>query len=182
MLVNYKNKYLFYPLSLEQKLQQIKLLILDVDGILTDGQLYYGNSGEELKAFNTLDGHGLKLLLKNGINVAIISGRGSQMLIKRLTDLGVTDIYQNIHDKMTSYNELLLKYNLQARQVAYMGDDTPDYTPLITSGLSACPQNAHSLIKSACTWNIALYGGNGAVRALADAILVAQFGIGSLLV
>jgi 3-deoxy-D-manno-octulosonate 8-phosphate phosphatase (KDO 8-P phosphatase) len=170
-----------YPQHLHEKLSRISLVVLDVDGVLTDGQLYYGNNGEQIKAFNTLDGHGLKMLMHYGIKVAIISGRGSPMLEKRMLDLGIDDLYQNISNKMPVYENLLNKYKLTREQVAYMGDDIPDYPLLNVSGLAVCPQNAHIILKNTCDWTIDIQGGNGAVRRLCDAVIIAKYGVDELL-
>ncbi|MFM2343665.1 MAG: hypothetical protein RLZZ210_273 [Pseudomonadota bacterium] len=170
-----------YPQHLHEKLSRISLVVLDVDGVLTDGQLYYGNNGEQIKAFNTLDGHGLKMLMHYGIKVAIISGRGSPMLEKRMLDLSIDDLYQNISNKMPVYENLLNKYKLTREQVAYMGDDIPDYPLLNVSGLAVCPQNAHIILKNTCDWTIDIQGGNGAVRRLCDAVIIAKYGVDELL-
>jgi 3-deoxy-D-manno-octulosonate 8-phosphate phosphatase (KDO 8-P phosphatase) len=164
----------YYPQNLMPKLKNIKLLILDVDGVLTNGGLYYGAHGEYLKIFNSLDGHGLKMLMQAGVHVAIISGRGSAMLNQRMQDLGIADIYTNIKHKLPIYESLAQKYQLNFEHIAYMGDDLPDYALLKKSGLSVCPQNAHALIQQICDWCIHIEGGKGAVRLLCDAILLAQ--------
>ncbi len=170
-----------YPSHLHEKLSKIKMLVLDVDGVLTDGQLYYGDGGEYIKAFNTLDGHGLKMLMHYGIKVAVISGRGSNMLTKRMHDLGITDVHEKISYKIPVYENLLAKYNLDRQQAAYMGDDIPDYPLLESSGLAVCPSNAHIIIKNICDWTIDIQGGNGAVRRLCDAVILAQYGLETLI-
>ncbi len=164
----------YYPQHLISKLINIKLLILDVDGVLTDGSLHYGTQGESLKVFNSLDGHGLKILMQAGVHVAIISGRSSAMLDQRMHDLGISDVYTNIKHKLPIYENLIRKYALCYADVAYIGDDLPDYALLQVSGLSACPQNAHPFIKNICDWCIDICGGKGAVRHLCDAILLAK--------
>ena len=169
-----------YPQNLHEKLKKISMAIFDIDGVLTNGQLYYGENGEYIKAFNTLDGHGLKMLLKHNIKIAIISGKGSPMLTKRMQDLGIIEVFQNISYKMPIYEQLLHKYALDKEQVAYMGDDIPDYPLLHASGLAVCPQNSHVIIKNICDWNIEIEGGNGAVRRLCDAIILAKYGIDAL--
>ena len=115
--------------------KNIKLLLLDVDGVLTDGKLYYGNSGEELKAFNIQDGLGIKLLQQAGIQVGIITGRVSALLQRRADELGISPVIQGREDKLTALRELLQGMNLGLNEIAFMGDDLPDLSVINTVGL-----------------------------------------------
>ncbi len=159
------------PSLLTFALSKIRLLALDVDGVLTDGCLHYGPQGEQLKCFHVLDGHGITMLIQAGIPVAIISGRNSSMVQKRSQELGIIDCFQGIHDKMRILVQLCQKYGVTPEQVAYMGDDTPDISVLRCVGVSACPKNAHPDVQKVCHWRMSLGGGAGSVRALCDAIL-----------
>ena len=114
--------------------KNIKLLLLDVDGVLTDGKLYYGNSGEELKAFNIQDGLGIKLLQQGGIQVGIITGRVSTLLQRRADELGINPVIQGREDKLTALRELLENQNLGLHQIAFMGDDLPDLSAINSVG------------------------------------------------
>jgi 3-deoxy-D-manno-octulosonate 8-phosphate phosphatase (KDO 8-P phosphatase) len=154
-------------------INNIKLLALDVDGVLTDGQLYYSPDGEMLKVFNTLDGHGLKQLQKAGVAIAIISGRGGLALQARMKDLGVVHLFENVDNKSDCLMTLLQKLQLKTHQVAYMGDDEPDLSILNLPdlGLAVCPENAHYSVKQSVDICIQKQGGYGAVRSLCDLLL-----------
>jgi len=153
---------------------KIKLLCLDVDGVLTSGHLYFPADGEQLKVFNSLDGHGIKMLQASGVDVAIISGRRSEALIKRATDLGIKHLYLGCEDKLAHAQELLQKLELDFSQFAHVGDDLPDL-PLITrAGLGVCVDNAHWLLKQNSNYQTQLPGGEGAVREVCDLIMDAQ--------
>ena len=119
---------LYQTISTEawEKAKQIKLLICDIDGVFSDGRIYLGNNGEELKAFNTKDGFGIKALIDSGIEVAVITGRHSQIVQQRMTSLNVTYIYQGQENKLVAYDELKTKLNLNDDEIAYIGDDGPD--------------------------------------------------------
>ena len=157
-----------------EKARSVKLLLLDVDGVLTEGGLLYSDQGEQIKTFNTLDGHGLKLLQAHGINVAIISGRDSQALRTRLSDLGINHVFAGVHDKKMAANELLASLGLQWSQVAAMGDDWPDLAMLMPAGFSAAPPDAHTEILSRVDWVSRRAAGHGAVRDLCDLLLRAR--------
>ena len=150
---------------------KIKLLALDVDGILTDGRLYYSNSGEELKAFHTLDGHGIKTLQENKIDVAIITGRTSDILKKRALELGIEKVHQGVSDKLSILNLIMEKHSYSTDEVAYAGDDLPDLGALKAVGLSFSVPNAHPTIKKIVDIVTNLQGGRGAVREMSDFIL-----------
>jgi len=156
------------------KAQDIKLLICDVDGVFSDGRVYMGNSGEELKAFHTKDGFGVKSLLNAGIEVAIITGRQSQIVETRMTNLGVKYIYQAQADKFTAYQELLGALNLTPAQVAYIGDDVVDKVVMNDCGLGVAVNDAHPLLLNDCDYITFTPGGFGAVRELSDLILASK--------
>ncbi|MDG2422233.1 MAG: 3-deoxy-manno-octulosonate-8-phosphatase KdsC [Gammaproteobacteria bacterium] len=153
---------------------KINLLVLDVDGVLTDGRLYFSNAGEELKTFHTLDGHGIKMLQKSAIEVAIITGRSSTILERRASDLGIKILYQGREDKLTALNEILEDQIYTTKEVAYAGDDLPDLAPIKAVGLSFSVPNGHPEIKSAAHAITTAKGGLGAVREISDFILKAQ--------
>ncbi len=154
--------------------KNIKLLLLDVDGVLTDGKLYYGNSGEELKAFNIQDGLGIKLLQEGGVKVGIITGRVSTLLQRRADELGINPVIQGREDKLTALRELLENQNLGLHQIAFMGDDLPDLSAINLVGLGITVANACSTLAAKADWQTLRSGGDGAVREAAEMILKAQ--------
>jgi 3-deoxy-D-manno-octulosonate 8-phosphate phosphatase (KDO 8-P phosphatase) len=152
----------------------VKLLLLDVDGVLTDGKLYFGNNGEELKAFNIYDGLGIKLLQRSGVQVGIVTGRQSQLVARRAADLGITIVVQGREDKLTAIHELQKQYPFNLTEIAYMGDDLPDLTAIQSVGLGMTVANASEVIKRQANWISTHTGGNGAVREACDLIMTAQ--------
>ncbi len=126
--------------------QKIKLLLLDVDGVLTDGRLYYGNNGEELKAFDIQDGLGIKLLQKGGVQVGIITGRVSTLLQRRADELGISPVVQGREDKLTALGELLGDMDIQMEQIAFMGDDLPDLAVINRVGLGMTVANGNATV------------------------------------
>jgi 3-deoxy-D-manno-octulosonate 8-phosphate phosphatase (KDO 8-P phosphatase) len=156
--------------------KKITLLVLDVDGILSDGRITFSESGEELKSFNTLDGQGIKLLQRAGLKVAIITGRKSTIVAKRCADLGITLIAQGREDKMVALQELL--YSMPCRpsldEIAHMGDDLPDLLIMTQIGLALTVPNGHPEVLSRAHWKSSRAGGMGAVREACDALLLAQ--------
>lgn len=159
------------------KAQHIKLLICDVDGVFSDGRIYLGNDGEELKAFHTRDGFGVKALLQHGVKVAVITGRNSQIVLQRMQALGVEDIIQGQEHKHEGYQALQQKYALQPSQIACIGDDVPDLALLGPAGLSVAPADAHPMLRQAADYVTQQPGGFGAVREVSDLILLSQNGI-----
>lgn len=153
---------------------KLRVMIFDVDGVLTDGGLRYGPAGETFKTFDSLDGHGLKLLAEAGIVTAIITGRKSDIVAKRAADLGVAHVYQGVHDKRVAFEDLCAKVSVSADACGHIGDDWPDLPVLTRVGFAACPANAHVEVQSRCHWIASVRGGNGAVRELCDFILRAQ--------
>lgn len=153
---------------------KIRLLILDVDGVLTDGGLQFDNHGEEYKTFNSLDGHGIRMLLDSAIEVAVITGRESAIVSQRMNDLGVKHLYQGCQDKLAAFENLLRETGIEPERAAYVGDDLPDLPILRRVGLAIAVQNAHGFVKQHCDWVTSLPGGRGAVREVTDFILQAQ--------
>lgn len=163
-----------YPSSAFKAAQKVKLVLLDVDGVLTDGRLYYGNAGEELKAFDIQDGLGIKLLQNAGIKVGIITGRSSGLVERRAKELGIDHLIQGREDKLTALNELLEKITFEFEEIAFVGDDLPDLAIIRRVGLGITPANGNHLIASQALWQTKKSGGNGAVREVAELILSAQ--------
>jgi len=157
--------------NISAKAKKIKLLILDVDGVMTDGSIIIDNNGNELKRFNVRDGHGIKMLQRTGIRVAIITGRKSDVVDRRALELGITDVYQKIFRKSVIYEALLEKYKLGNEDVAFMGDDIVDVELLKRAGLSAVPADADEEAKKYADIKMKNYGGRGAVREFTDMIL-----------
>ena len=170
-----------YPSSAFKAAQKVKLLLLDVDGVLTDGRLYYGNAGEELKAFDIQDGLGIKLLQNAGIKVGIITGRSSVLVERRAKELGIDHLIQGREDKLTALNELLEKITFDLEEIAFVGDDLPDLAIIRRVGLGITPANGNHLIASQALWQTKKSGGNGAVRDVAELILSAQSKLESVL-
>ncbi|KRO97020.1 MAG: HAD-IIIA family hydrolase [Proteobacteria bacterium] len=167
--------------SIRSAAKKIKLLLLDVDGVLTDGRLYYGNSGEEMKAFNIQDGLGIKLLQQAGIQVGIITGRVSELVQRRATELGINPVIQGREDKLTALNELMLTADLSLDEVAFVGDDLPDLAVIKKVGLGITVANGSTTLKSAADWQTTKKGGDGAVREVAEMLLTCQDNLAHLL-
>jgi 3-deoxy-D-manno-octulosonate 8-phosphate phosphatase (KDO 8-P phosphatase) len=163
----------FDPLLLERA-EKIRLLVLDVDGVLTDGRLYYDQSGNELKSFYTRDGWGIKALQRYGIAVALITGRSSAIVTRRAQELNIDWVYQGALNKLQAFNDLLDKAKLLHEEVCYAGDDWIDIPVLDRVGLSVTVADADSMVKSRVHWVTEHAGGKGAVREICDLILVAQ--------
>ena len=149
----------------------IKLLVMDVDGVMTDGKVTYSSDGNELKSFNIKDGVGIKRVQQAGIQTAIITGRVSPMVERRATELGINHLVQGREDKLTALRELLGTLQIELRNVAYMGDDLPDVDAIVSCGLGACPANAARDVLSKADWIASRNGGEGCVRELCDHIL-----------
>lgn len=157
--------------TLKRKAAKIKLLLLDVDGVMTDGSIILDNKGNELKRFHVRDGHGIKMLQKVGITVGIITGRRSKVVDVRAKELGITEVYQRIFKKSEVYEKLLKKYKCKDENVAFMGDDIVDQELLKRAGLSAAPCDAEESAKKYADMVTKRAGGRGAVRELTDLIL-----------
>ena len=162
------------PELVRAKASRIKLLALDVDGVLSDGRLYFSAQGDELKTFTTLDGHGIKMLQHHGIAVAIITGRNSPLVTRRATDLKVMHLMQGREDKLVALQELADKLELTLDRIAYMGDDLPDLSAIRAAGLGLSVPNGYWLVRQHADWCVQTPGGLGAVREACDLILDAQ--------
>jgi len=158
------------------RFEDIQLLILDVDGVLTDGRLYFGGKGEALKVFHVRDGHGLKLLMGAGVQVAAFSGRRSAATAARLRELRVPTVVQGCSDKLVALQRLVKRLKVDPLNCACIVDDTPDLPLMSAVGLSAAVADAHPIVRSAAHWVARSPGGRGAVRELCDAILRARAG------
>ncbi|WP_207061312.1 HAD family hydrolase [Motiliproteus sp. SC1-56] len=161
-------------MPIEERARQIRLLALDVDGVLTDGRLYYSHDGERLKVFNTLDGHGIKLLQASGVEVAVITGRSSDAMARRIRDLGIAHLYAGREDKLTALNELWSLSGHTPETTAYMGDDWPDLPAMLACRLAATVPNAADAVLEKAHWCARKEGGLGAVRELCELIMSAQ--------
>jgi len=161
-------------LQLTSQARLIRLLVLDVDGVLSDGQLYFGNQGEEIKAFNSLDGHGIKMLQSTGVKVAIVTGRTSNIVAHRAQQLGIHLLLQGREDKLTALHQLTQHLQLDWSQMSYMGDDLPDLAAIIKVGLGITVPNAANTMALHCQYVTQRQGGQGAVREVCDLIMQAQ--------
>jgi len=153
---------------------KLKLMAFDVDGVMTDGSLYYSDEGIEIKAFNTLDGHGLKLLQQAGVTVAIITGRRARCVELRAQNLGITYLFQGVENKLAQMQALLDELGFQPEQAGYMGDDTVDLPVMNALGFSATTADGHALVNRHAHFVTTRGGGRGAVREVCDFILHAQ--------
>lgn len=165
------------PLSMEtvlEKAKLLKLLILDVDGVLTDGRLFFDNEGTEYKSFHARDGHGIKLLQQTGVQVAVISGRSSNSVALRMKSLGIAHVFQGHENKRSAFSELLATTGVNPEQAAYVGDDVLDLPIMTQVGLAIAVQDANFAVKERADWCTCLPGGQGAVREVCDMIMQAQ--------
>ena len=154
--------------------KKIKLLILDVDGVLTDGSIILDNYGNELKSFHVRDGHGIKMLMQAGIQVALITGRQSKVVEKRAYELGIEDVFQKCYDKKIAYDALSKKYSLDDSEIAYVGDDIVDIPVLKKAGFPVVVADAHEEVKAFAQVITTKEGGRGAVREICDLLLKAK--------
>jgi 3-deoxy-D-manno-octulosonate 8-phosphate phosphatase (KDO 8-P phosphatase) len=159
---------------LSSRTKLIRLLALDVDGVMTDGGLYFSDSGEEFKRFNSLDGHGIKMLRATGVEVAIITGRTSKCVEARAKNLGITHVYQGAENKLDAMIDLLNKLKLPRDAAAYMGDDIVDLIVMRHVGLAICVPESPALVQTYSHFVTRLAGGHGAVREACELIMSAQ--------
>jgi 3-deoxy-D-manno-octulosonate 8-phosphate phosphatase (KDO 8-P phosphatase) len=157
-----------------EKAKKIKLLILDVDGVLTDGKLFLDKDGNEYKTFHARDGHGIKLLQKTGITVAIISGRLSRIVALRMQNLGIELVYQGHENKRSALAEIIEKTGILPEHMAHVGDDLLDLPIMLKVGFSIAVNDANFAVKQHADWCTTLCGGLGAVREVCDFIMQAQ--------
>ncbi len=155
-------------------LSAIKVFILDVDGVLTDGTLLALNSGEQARAFHIRDGYAVRHALRQGYRVAVISGREEEGVRKRLESLDVRDVYLGVDDKMKIFNNYLNTYHLSPEHIAYMGDDMPDLEVMRRCAIAACPADAATDVRAISNYVARLPGGHGAVRELIEAVMKTQ--------
>ncbi len=160
--------------ALTARLATIDLIGFDVDGVFTDGRLYVSDDGSETKIFHTQDGYGVRRLLDAGIDVAVISGRSSTAVERRMAELGVSHVHLACKDKVAVFRELLQSLQLDATRSAFVGDDAPDLGVLRAAGVAIGVANAHASIHDACDWITSRSGGAGAVREVCDAVLEAR--------
>jgi 3-deoxy-D-manno-octulosonate 8-phosphate phosphatase (KDO 8-P phosphatase) len=165
-----------FDLSPEQieKIKQLKLLILDVDGVLTDGRLFFDQQGNEYKCFHARDGHGLKLLKQTGVEIAVISGRSSATVALRMKNLGIEHVYQGHENKRMAFQEILQNLQLTPNQVAHVGDDLLDLPIMTQVGFAIAVQDANFAVKQYADWCTQTLGGQGAVREVCDLIMQVQ--------
>ena len=157
-----------------RKAEGIRLIIFDVDGVLTDGSLFIGDDGQEYKAFHSKDGHGMVMLQQTGVQIAIITGRTSEVVRIRMASLGIEHVYQGKRDKLPAYEELKQATGLNDAQIAYVGDDVVDLPVMTRVGLAIAVQDAHALAKQHAHWVTPSGGGRGAAREACEMIMDAQ--------
>lgn len=153
---------------------RVKLVIFDVDGVLTDGSLFLGDDGQEYKAFNSQDGHGMKMLKRTGVEIGIITGRTSQVVIHRAENLSIEHLYQGRLEKLPAFEELLAEVSVQPEEVAYVGDDVVDLPVMLRVGFAVAVNDAHDLVREHAHWITTRGGGRGAARELCELIMRAQ--------
>ena len=166
------------PHDIRARLANLRLMVFDVDGILTDGSLWYGENGEALKRFHVQDGHGLKMLSMGGINVALVTGREGPIVARRAAELGLGDVMQNVRDKGAALATLATRHHLKMDQIGFMGDDLIDLPAMQRAGFAASVPEAPAYIAQAAHWVSTRPGGHGAARECCDLILAAQQRLG----
>ena len=157
-----------------ERARRVRLMVFDVDGVLTDGRLWYGPQGEQLKAFHSLDGHGVKLLQQCGIAAGILSGRSSPAVALRAAELGVTHVLQGIEDKRPAFDALLARLGLEPREAGYMGDDLPDLPVLAQCGFACAPREACAEVLRGAHYVASAPAGGGAAREVCEFLLRSQ--------
>jgi YrbI family 3-deoxy-D-manno-octulosonate 8-phosphate phosphatase len=157
-----------------RRLRALRALVLDVDGVLTDGGMYYGPDGEGLKRFDVKDGLGLRRLREAGLLLALISGEKSRIVLRRAEKLRIEEVHIGVEDKAAVFADLLRRHRVPAAETAYMGDDLNDLGPLRAAGIAVAPADAVTAVRRAAAWITRRPGGHGAVREVCDAILAAR--------
>ena len=153
------------------KAAKIELVIFDVDGVLTDGSLFYGDDGQEYKAFNSKDGHGMVMLRDLGIHIGIITGRSSEVVRIRMAGLGIEQVYQGQRDKLPAYEKMKMDLSLSDEQIAYVGDDVVDLPVMSRAGLAIAVADAHGLVCERADWRTCCPGGRGAAREVCELLM-----------
>ena len=164
------------PAELRDTAARVRLLVLDVDGVMTDGRLHYGPGGMEFKSFHVRDGLGMKRALDAGIEVAVISGRGGEAVERRLQELGIRHVLLKQSDKRAALDKLLGDLDIQPEQVACVGDDTPDLAVMEPCALGIAVADAHADVRAAADWSTTMNGGRGAVREVCDLLVSVRRG------
>ena len=166
-------------MGVAERARGLKLAIFDVDGVMTDGTLYIGAAGEAFKAFNILDGHGVKMLQAGGIATAIISGRASEAVARRAAELGIAHVVQGCADKVAAFEKLRAELGFEAAACAFMGDDLPDLPVMQRCGLAVAVANAVDAVKQSAHYVTRASGGRGAVREFCEMVLAARGQLGA---
>jgi 3-deoxy-D-manno-octulosonate 8-phosphate phosphatase (KDO 8-P phosphatase) len=164
-----------------ERARHIRLVVFDVDGVLTDGTLYLGDDGQEYKAFNSRDGHGMTMLQQTGVKLAVITGRSSEVVRIRMESLGIEHIYQGRRDKVPAYDEVKRTTGLSDARIAYVGDDVVDLPVMRRVGLSIAVADAHPLVQQHAHWQTRSAGGRGAGRDVCELIMEAQGNLGNMM-
>lgn len=167
--------------EIRERAERIRLVIFDVDGVLTDGSLYLGDDGQEYKAFNSRDGLGMVMLQESGVRLAVITGRSSNVVQTRMASLGVSDIYQGQRDKLPAYEALIERLSLADADVAYVGDDLVDLPVMRRVGLAVAVADAHARVREFAHYCTQTAGGRGAARELCELILDAQGNLNAMM-
>lgn len=154
--------------------KNVKMLLLDVDGIMTDGTITYTNSGDELKSFSVKDGLGIRLLIDSGIPVGIITARESEIVKRRSKELGITHVFQNMKNKISAFEKIQKEMNIQSISICYMGDDLIDIPVLKTCSIPVTVPNSCTEVQNVCVYITKCHGGKGAVREVCELILKSQ--------
>lgn len=157
-----------------EKAKKIKLVIFDVDGVLTDGRIIIGDDGQEYKSFNTRDGHGMKLLQLTGVEIAIISGRSTKTVEHRMNSLGITHVFQGKRVKLPVFEQLIAELKVEPEECAYVGDDWVDLSIMSRVGLAVAVQDADNVVKKHAHWITPSKGGHGAAREVCELIMEGQ--------
>jgi len=160
--------------EVQERAQRVRLMVFDVDGVLTDGSLWYGEQGEMLKRFNVLDGHGLKMLATSGITVAILTARDGPIVAWRAAELGIANVLQGVRDKAQALTSLAQDVGVALESVGYMGDDMIDLPAMQKAGLAVTVPNAPAYVAQGAHWVTTVSGGHGAVRECCDVVLATQ--------
>ena len=166
------------PVATRERLANLRLMVFDVDGVLTDGSLWYGENGEIFKRFNVQDGHGLKMLSTSGIKVALVTGREGPIVDRRAAELGLGDVMQNVRDKGAALATLATRHHLPLDQIGFMGDDLIDLPAMQRAGFAASVPDAPAYVAQSAHWVSTRAGGAGAVRECCDLILASQQRLG----
>jgi 3-deoxy-D-manno-octulosonate 8-phosphate phosphatase (KDO 8-P phosphatase) len=158
----------------EQRAKKIKVIVFDVDGVMTDGSLMIGDDGQEYKSFHSLDGLGMKLLKATGVEMAIITGRTSNVVTKRAETTGIAHFYQGVEDKLEAFEDLIKKMNVSPEECAFMGDDVVDLPPMRRAGLAITVPTATPIVKQYAHYTTQAQAGRGAVREVCELLMKAQ--------